>query len=773
MRNFHVHLLHILILLFTCSPSIVRAAAVGEWTYYLSYQDATHCIPAGNAIYALYAGNLLIFDTEDSAVTTPTKLDGLSEKEIVMLRYCEAQQKVVLVYSNGNIDLLHRNGEVENIPQYKNKYSGSALNDLTIQGDEAYLSTSEGIVHINLADVEIKGFYSLGTPVLSTIRSENMLYASTSKGLYSCDLNLNPFDLSSWTHVHSLSARYLIAGGGYLYLSTEKQGVYVMQVGQTAVNQLTTLSPTQYFADEAGILFATASSFISVDYAAPTKVTKAIALPAGFKGFCRTSKGTLWVAQGFEGLNAYSLVDDALQADGRSVGGFGPKRDLCYFMRYAGERLLIAGGRLDPYDRVHYPGTAMYFENGVWTNFQEDGIAQHSGGVYQDLTCIIQHPTDPTRHTASAARVGLFDFKEGAYTGYASLDNSALVSAAANSKNYVRVDGLNYDNEGNLWMVNNQVDSVIAIRMKDGSWRRLYYAALDLAPTLATTLFDRKGRFWVCSRRTVSYHEGGLMAINYAGTIETQDDDTSYYRSHVTNQDGILYKFEGVQSLAEDHDGRIWVGSDYGLFVIDNPDEWFNDDFRITQVKVPRNDGTNLADYLLYGMPIISIAVDGVNRKWVGTEGNGVFLVSADGTEILHQFTTVNSPLPSNTINSIAIHPRTGEVMFGTQAGLISYQGDATNPEDSLEEGNITISPNPVRPEHTTGVNITGLTLDADVKIVTSGGQLVAAGTSLGGAWHWDLRTFGGRHAAAGVYYVVVTTSDGKTAVAGMLTVIR
>ena len=117
MRNFHVHLLHILILLFTCTPSIVRAAAVGEWTYYLSYQDATHCIPVGNAVYALYAGNLLIFDTEDSAVTTPTKLDGLSEKDIVMLRYCEAQQKVVLVYSNGNIDLLHRNGEVENIPQ--------------------------------------------------------------------------------------------------------------------------------------------------------------------------------------------------------------------------------------------------------------------------------------------------------------------------------------------------------------------------------------------------------------------------------------------------------------------------------------------------------------------------------------------------------------------------------------------------------------------------------------------------------------------------------
>jgi ligand-binding sensor domain-containing protein len=263
------------------------------------------------------------------------------------------------------------------------------------------------------------------------------------------------------------------------------------------------------------------------------------------------------------------------------------------------------------------------------------------------------------------------------------------------------------------------------------------------------------------------------MAIDYRGTIDNNDDDISCYRYEFVNQDGVSYVPQGVQTIAEDHDGKIWMGTNTGLFVIDNPDDWFNDDFRVTQVKVPRNDGTNLADYLLYGLPVVSIAVDGVNRKWIGTEGNGVFLVSADGTEILHQFTTDNSPLPSNTINSIAIHPRTGEVMLGTQAGLISYQGDATNPEGSLEEGNITISPNPVRPEHTTGVNITGLTLDADVMIVTSGGQLVAAGTSLGGAWHWDLRTFGGRHAAAGVYYVVITTSDGKTAVAGMLTVIR
>ncbi|MEE0804669.1 MAG: two-component regulator propeller domain-containing protein, partial [Prevotellamassilia sp.] len=247
----------------------------------------------------------------------------------------------------------------------------------------------------------------------------------------------------------------------------------------------------------------------------------------------------------------------------------------------------------------------------------------------------------------------------------------------------------------------------------------------------------------------------------------------SQYRSHVTNQDGTSYKVEGVLSLAEDHDGRLWMGTNIGLFVIDNPDEWFNDNFRITQVKVPRNDGTNLADYLLYGMPIISIAVDGANRKWIGTEGNGIYLVSADGTEILHHFTTENSPLISNTINSIAINPRTGEVMMGTNAGLVSYQSDATSPATQISDSSINIYPNPVRPDYHGSITISGLTMDADVKVVTAGGQLVAAGTSIGGSWNWDRRTFSGTYAAAGVYYVLIATEDGSTAVAGILTIIR
>ena len=773
MKNLASRFKHISLLLLLLLPTMLKAAAIGEWTYYLSYHDATHCIPVGKSIYALYAGNLLIYDTEDGAVTTPTKLDGLSEKQIVLMQDCQAAQKVILVYNNGNIDLLHRDGTIENMPQYKNKYAGSSLNDLSVVGNDAFLATSEGIVHINVKQAEFTGFYTLKTPIYSATMSGNVLYAATDAGVYRCNITENPLDVATWSIYNTTVARQLIAMGDHLYLNTAKKGVYLLSASNPTPQQLIKTAQTSYFADSEGIIFYNKTSYTPINSQTPTSVASTVTLPSSTNAICRTTDGTLWMAQGFDGLNAYKATDSGLQATTTGIGSFGPKRDLCYFLRYAGERLLVAGGRLDPFDLIHYPGTAMYYEKGAWTIFEEEGIAEHSGGKYQDLTSIIQDPDDPTQHTLTSARVGLFHFKDGKYAGYHSLENSPLVSAAANSKNYVRTDGLQYDHEGNLWMVNNQVDSVIVIRMKDGSWRKLFYAPLEQAPTLATTLFDRKGRFWICSRRTVNYHNGGLMGIDYAGTIDTQDDDYSYYRSHITNQDGTSYKFEGVQTIAEDHDGRIWVGTDIGLFVIDNPDEWFNDDFRITQVKVPRNDGTNLADYLLYGMPIISITVDGANRKWIGTSGNGVYLVSASGQEILHHFTSENSPLLSNNVTSIAIHPRTGEVMMGTDGGLVSYQSDATSPSESLSEGTIQIFPNPVRPEYHGNVTITGLTTDADIKIVTSGGQLVATGTSMGGTWQWDGRNFSGGYAGSGIYYVLIATADGNTTVAGMLTVIR
>ena len=199
----------------------------------------------------------------------------------------------------------------------------------------------------------------------------------------------------------------------------------------------------------------------------------------------------------------------------------------------------------------------------------------------------------------------------------------------------------------------------------------------------------------------------------------------------------------------------------------------FNNDFYFTQVKVPRNDGTNLADYLLSEVPIKCITIDGGNRKWIGTNGSGVFLVSADGLETIEHFTTENSPLISDDIYDIQINGETGEVFIATDAGLVSFFGDATDPAASLDKNNVLVYPNPVRPEYAGNISITGLAYDTNVKIVNAAGKLVNEGTSVGGEYTWNGRLASGKKCTSGVYYVLAADSEGKKGVVTKFLMVR
>jgi hypothetical protein len=225
--------------------------------------------------------------------------------------------------------------------------------------------------------------------------------------------------------------------------------------------------------------------------------------------------------------------------------------------------------------------------------------------------------------------------------------------------------------------------------------------------------------------------------------------------------------------MAEDLDGRVWCGTQLGLFVINDPTTFFDQDFAFEQVKIARNDGSGLADYLLSGVPVTCIAVDGANRKWIGTSGNGLYLVSADGQELLQHFQADDSPLLSDNIQCLAIHPTSGLVMIGTDRGLCSYVSDATEAETELRADNIVAYPNPVRPDYTGPITVRGLTMDSEVKILSSTGQLVWNGQSNGGTFTWNGTNKHGRRVASGVYHIVANTANGKKAVVCRIIVIH
>ena len=319
-------------------------------------------------------------------------------------------------------------------------------------------------------------------------------------------------------------------------------------------------------------------------------------------------------------------------------------------------------------------------------------------------------------------------------------------------------------------MLNSETDTIVRVRTSSGKWIGLYYGEIANVSLCDDYLMHSSGLMFLNSRRTDNH---GFFCFDTNGTLENTRDDRHILRSSITNQDGTSYSPDEFYCMAEDLNGAIWCGTNLGVFVIADPSTFFDNDFHFEQIKIARNDGSGLADYLLNGVAISCIAVDGANRKWIGTHSNGIYLISSDGTEMIQHFTTDDSPILSNTIQCIAVHPTSGTVMIGTDAGLCSYVSDATEAAEELISDNVLVYPNPVRPDYTGPIAIKGLTMDSEVKILSTSGQLIWMGTSAGGTCTWNGTNKQGRRVASGVYHVVANNAEGKKAIVSRIIVIR
>lgn len=463
---------------------------------------------------------------------------------------------------------------------------------------------------------------------------------------------------------------------------------------------------------------------------------------------------------------------DKLLEEVKDISIDSPLRNFFYKLNMQGERLLAAGGNF-LYPNISRPATVMTFEDGKWSAFDENEVVEQVGArAYMNATDVVEDPRNSNHHMVGTAISGLYEFEDGKLVGHYDSDNSPLASILPNSANknlYVRVTALAYDPQGNLWMCNDQCDTIVRVLGADGKWTALYVNDIHHNETFDNTVIDSRGWAWITNRRTTSTNRdtgvasmAGVLVYDTNGTLTSKSDDKHKYITSFTNQDGTGYTPNLYYCVTEDLDGAMWIGTNEGVFVSYEPRDVFNPTIMLSQVKVPRNDGSNLADYLLSSVPVKCITIDGGNRKWVGTLGNGVYLISADGLETIHHFTKENSPLISNTINDIAINGQTGEVFIATDLGLCSFQGDATDPEESMSKNSLSAYPNPVRPEHVGGVHVTGMMANSQVKVVNAAGKLVYEGVSLGGQFNWKCCYGTGKRVASGIYYILATDEDGN-----------
>ena len=454
-----------------------------------------------------------------------------------------------------------------------------------------------------------------------------------------------------------------------------------------------------------------------------------------------------------------------------NLNPIGPKYNHFYESVFLNGKLYTTGGFfLSGMNDYNYPGTVQVYDGNDWM-ICEDDLSEKTGYPYLDMNCISVDPTDEN-HIFAGGRCGLYEFKDGKLLNYYNKDNSPLKPAIDRGKelgnDYVLVNGIQFDQAGNLWVLNSQARGVnLLLFTKDKVWENYHQELLDDSEGVTLTglrsmFFDSRGYLWFVN---TSWKDPSVFCYN------PSTNQLLKYNSFV-NQDGYSYSPNYINSVCEDKEKNIWVGTNIGPFMIKS-DEVGQESVVFYQIKVPRNDGTNYADYLLSGVHINHIAIDGGNRKWFATNGAGAFLISADNLTQISNFKEDNSYLLSNNIYSTAINQKSGEVYFLTDKGLCSYQSNATEPSEEMTEDNVYAYPNPVTPDYTGLITITGLSYDADVKITSSNGALIAQGRSNGGMFTWDGNDRQGRRVASGIYMVITATSEGKKGIVCKIAIIN
>ena len=457
-------------------------------------------------------------------------------------------------------------------------------------------------------------------------------------------------------------------------------------------------------------------------------------------------------------------------AQAKTLNPGGPKYNGFAYIQYLNNRLYTVPGMFKSgYADSNTPGSVQILHDGEWANYQEN-LSLKTGYDYLDNNVLAVDPRN-ANHVFVGGRTGLYEFLDGQLKAYYNKDNSLLQGAMYKGRelgnNYVLINGLCFDNKGDLWILNSQASRENLLRLSaDGQMTSFSKPALMKdgvgGSVLTSMVFDNRNNLWFCND-----HWDYPALFCYQPTTDKLLSFTRFVNEDGSNLDLVPHS---VMPLSN---GDVWVTTTIGPLLlsrsaIDNPEIAV-----FTQVKVPRNDGTNLADYLLSGIDVTCMAIDGGGRKWFGTKANGVYLISADNMTQVKHITSSNSLLLSDNILSIAINNTTGEVFFGTDKGLCSYMSDATTPSDRPSGDNTYAYPNPVRPGYTGPITIVGLSMNADVKIVTTNGVLVAAGISNGGSFIWDGKDKSGKPVASGVYMVESADEDGNNGVVCKVAIVR
>lgn len=731
---------------------------IGYWEAHMPYNTAISVATDGNILYTACNQSFFTYNEATGETVPYSKVEGMSDVGMAYVAYDVATSTAVLAYQNSNIDLF-QNNTFYNIPDLKNRAVAGVknINHIYTENGLAYISTDIGILVVDLTKREIEESYVFkrNNQVLSITgfsSAGNYFYAITPAGLYRVDKRLPDVqNFAVWSHIDSnrvfnsiatVNNELFVATTDSLYTVAADTLRFIYKTHNT-INHIDPAKGALWISEQSRTAYSgienklDATTYQVVDSFHPKWVARQAA---------ELTDSSVWVADEAIGLSKRTGPN---HTDVYIPNG--PSSPASFDIYAYNKEVWVAHGSFDDlYRPLNNRNGFSGYVNGKWHTYTYDPNSLYNS-IF-DFVSITKSPINGNIYAGS--------FKNGLYimqpdgTEVAQLQNPPF-DVNPNNSPFIEIAGLAYDQNNNLWVSLFGSPHNLLVKTPDSTWYAYSISTPNYPYAGGAIIFDDYNQKWI-----VGSDGNGVIVFNDNGTLDNTADDQRRVLSSGIGYGNLPSNL--VFSIAKDKNGDIWVGTNNGIGIINCAGSIFQG----CDAQIPIVQYDQYAGYLFAGENVRSIAVDGANRKWVGTD-NGVWLLSPDASKIIYRFTADNTPLPSNHIEKITIDPVTGDVYIGTDLGLVTYHSTAT--EGGTTNSNVLTYPNPVPTGYNGTIAIKGLVANADVRITDVSGQLIYRTTALGGQAVWNGKDYTGHRPQSGVYLIFVTNSDGTQTYSGKM----
>ncbi len=737
-----------------------------QWEDFYSYNNVKDFVKIQDKIYAIADNASFIYDVNSQEITKISSVHGLSGKQTSSIFFSEPTQRFIIGYTSGLIEIIDKDGKITiaNDIERLDITGQKQINHFSEFEGILYLSTPFGIVQYDIENLNFGDTYYIdvnSSPVFvnQTTIQGNTIYAATEKGIYTADLtNPNLIDFNNWTQPQGAFLGNFNAISSFnSEVYTSKSNILFKILGLNSLQQITSYS------DEILDLKST-EDFLTV-----TSLKNAYVLNSSLNTVFTASQSNAYnfslhtafaeQQQIYLGTNDFGILQNNLSGGAyQEIHPEGPFSNQVFSITAENDQLwVVYGGYDDAFTPLskrlgysHFNG--LLEEKEQWKNTPFNPNPSFRA---LDLVHVTLDPDEENKAYISSWNSGILVVENDEPDVLWNESNSGLENLypIGSPNSSIRINGSAFDNLGNLWVANAWVDKRLKKRSSNGSWSSFDLSSIMTNTALGLTelVVDKSGGIWIGSRRN------GVLVYRESG------DRKKALLTEATK--GSLPDLN-VRTLAVDRNNRIWIGTQKGLVVYSNTESLFDDAIYDAQPVIIEDDG--IPKKLLGDQPVNTIAIDGAENKWFGTDTGGVLGTNPSGNETLFNFNKDNSPLPSNRILKIKVDNSNGKVYFATDKGIVAFDNDVAPFGESLTS--VYAYPNPVKKEHEyvtiDGRNGTHLPRGTNVKILDTAGRLVhetnvEIGQELkGGKVIWNKTNLAGHRVASGVYIVLLTSPD-------------